>query len=145
MSIENETFAGYTYQESLDMAEKIYGLPCWNIQMVLNDLEDCWSNALDEAKIGQGCNSKNISKEMQLIVIREFCYLADKYSGAPTDWYEQNLKDQQLWIEETDNAWTKAVEESERYAEELRLQEEERQLEMDAEYLNSQHYEWAVA
>lgn len=138
MSIENETFLGYTYQESLDLAEQIYGLPCWNSQMVLNDLEWCWSNALDEAKIGQGSSSKDIRKEQQLIVIREFCYLADKYSGVPTDWYEQNLKDQQLWMKAIDDAWAEAMEEAERYAEELRLKEEEVELELEASRLNAQ-------
>ena len=45
-----KTILGYTFEEALSVGEQIYGDPMWNVQMVLNDLEWMWENALEEAK-----------------------------------------------------------------------------------------------
>ena len=134
-------FMGYNIDTANDLGIEMFG-EMWCLQDVLNELDHMWHISLDEAEIGQGCSSKQVTKENRLYVLREFCMMIDKESGLGTKWYDDNLEYQQQMQTAIDDAWVESIQRADEYAQELRRQEEAAQLEIDAEYLDREHYEW---
>lgn len=104
-----KTILGYTFEEALSVGEQIYGDPMWNVQMVLNDLEWMWENALEEARILQGSSSKDYVKGNQLEMLREWCMTVDKMSDCPTHWYDESIRVQKDYEDEIESIWNEGI------------------------------------
>jgi len=101
------TFMGYDLDSANDLGVEMFG-ENWCLQNVLDELEHCWNIAKAEARIGQGCSSKNIRKEHKLLVLREFCMMIDKESGLSTQWYDWHRQHQDMTGEEINDLWEEA-------------------------------------
>lgn len=113
-------FMGYNIDTANDLGVEFFG-ENWCLQDVLDHLNMCWHIAYEEAKDGQGASSKNIAIEHKMYVLREFCMMIDKESGLSTDWYDENLLEQEKVNDLIDDIFMQHFEEQEALLQEMRI------------------------